>query len=228
MAGHDVVVESINAYGKYIVIKFNKTAMIVHLGMAGKLIIDDGKVEIPKHCSWLIHFTNGQQLRYIDHRYFGNTWNMDYDECMKYIHSHVGPEVFDISAESFVLITKQAKYRNKILKDLLMNQKYIAGVGNIYASEICYEAFINPHKLIQELTDKQIEHIYYATKKVLERAIKNNGTTFRDYRNAKNQKGNNQNFLKAYKQIDCKRCNIPIVKEKIKDRMTYWCPTCQK
>jgi formamidopyrimidine-DNA glycosylase len=227
MAGQDMIIEDIKAYGKYIVIKFNKLAMIVHLGMAGKLIIDDGKYDIPKHCSWLIHLVNGNQLRYIDHRYFGNTWNMSYEECMRYVHSHVGPEIFEISAESFILRTKQPKYRNKNLKVQLMDQKYIAGVGNIYASEICHESFMNPHKLIQELTDKQIEHIYYATKKVLERAIKNNGTTFRDYRNAKNQKGNNQHFLKVYKQINCSRCNIPLTKEKIKDRMTYWCSNCQ-
>ena len=228
MAGKNIKIMNIERYGKYILIRFNSYAMIVHLGMAGKLILDYGDVAIPKHTSWLIQLSNGQQLRYIDFRYFGNTWHMSYEDCLKYIHSHVGPEPWDLNAESFILRTKQSKYKNKELKVLLLDQKYIAGVGNIYASEICHEAFINPHKLVGELTDKQIENIFYCTKRVLEKAIENNGTSFKDYRNAKNQTGNNQNFLKVYKQIECKRCKLPIKKEKIKDRMTYWCPSCQK
>jgi formamidopyrimidine-DNA glycosylase len=228
MAGKNVIIENIERYGKYIVLKFNTYAMIIHLGMAGKLIIDDSKYEVPKHCSWLIHFTNGQQLRFIDHRYFGNIWHMPYDKCINYIYSHIGPEIWDINVESFIIRTRQPKYKNKEIKVLLLDQKYIAGVGNIYASEICHEAFLNPHKLIQELSDKQIENIYYCIKRVLEKAIKNGGTTLRDYRNAKNEKGNNQNFLKVYKQLECKRCNLLITKEKIKDRMTYWCDGCQK
>jgi formamidopyrimidine-DNA glycosylase len=238
MMGKNMSIVNVERYGKYMIIKFsNNYAMIVHLGMAGKLIIDDGSYEIPKHCSWLIQLDNGKQLRYVDFRYFGNIWMMKYDECISYVQSKVGPEVWDITAESFILITKQPKYKNKEIKVLLLDQKYIAGVGNIYASEICYEAFIHPKTLIHKLTDKQIENIYYCTKRVLEKAIKNNGTSFKDYRNAKNQTGNNQNFLKAYKQKICLRCSmaghdhvveIPMHKEKIKDRMTYWCTSCQK
>lgn len=242
MAGRDVTVKNIERHGKYILIRFSQYAMIIHLGMSGKLILDYGNVEIPKHTSWIIQFTDGIQLRYIDFRYFGNTWHLPYDEAIQYVQSKIGPEVWDINAESFILRTKQPKYRNKEIKVLLLDQKYIAGVGNIYASEICYESFILPTKLVGELTDKQIEHIYYATKKVLEKAIQNNGTSFKDYRNAKNQTGNNQHYLKAYKQIECKRClsnasktlgpdhnlEFPMHKEKIKDRMTYWCTDCQK
>lgn len=228
MAGGKVRLINVERYGKYIVLKFSIYAMIVHLGMAGRLLIDDGKVEIPKHCSWLIQFTNGQQLRFVDHRYFGRAFHMPYEDCINYIQSHVGPEIWDIDAESFILRMKQPKYQNKILKVLLLDQMFLAGIGNIYASEICYETFINPHTLVKNLRDGQIEQLYYNIKKVLEKAIKNNGTSFKDYRNAKNQKGNNQHFLRAYKQIKCERCNLSFVKEKIKDRMTYWCPSCQK
>jgi formamidopyrimidine-DNA glycosylase len=242
MAGQDIIIENIERFGKYIIIRFNKKAMIVHLGMSGKLILDYGDVMIPKHCSWLIQLTNGKQLRYIDFRYFGKVWHLEYDEAVHYVQSRLGPEIWDITAESFLLITRQPKYQNKMIKPLLLDQKYIAGIGNIYASEICYETFINPFTLVKDLRDSQIEQMYYNIKKVLEKAIENNGTSFKDYRNAKNQTGNNQNFLKAYKQTDCLRCEynaakslgpdevlkFPITKDKIQGRMTYYCGSCQK
>lgn len=222
------VIENIMRYGKYIIIKFNKSALLIHLGMAGKLIIDTGDVLIPKYCNWLIQLDNGEQIRYIDHRYFGRVHHMTATECINYVQARLGPEPWEIDAESFVIRIKQKKYLNKPIKDVLLQQELIAGIGNIYASEICHEAYLHPKNLVKDLTDKQIENILYCSRRVLEKAIKNNGTTFRDYRNAKNQTGNNQNFLKAYKQIDCNRCNEKIIKEKIKGRMTYWCNSCQR
>lgn len=225
----DRIIERVERFGKYIIIKFDKTAMIIHLSMAGRIILDKGDVELPKHCHWLIHLDNGQQIRFIDVRRFGKCWHMPYKDCINYVQSKLGPEIWDIDEESFLLITRQNKYENRILKDLLLEQKYIAGIGNIYASEICYESFINPKTLIKNLTDKQINHIYFNIKKVLEKAIKNGGTTFKDFRNGNNKKGNNQNFLKAYKQTECNRCpSNKITKEKIKGRMTYYCNSCQK
>jgi formamidopyrimidine-DNA glycosylase len=196
--------------------------------MAGQLFLDKGDVLVPKHCHWLIQLED-IQLRFVDVRHFGKVWHYkSYEDALHYVNTKIGPEVWSINAESFVLITKQQKYANRILKDLLLEQKYIAGVGNIYASEICHEAFLNPNKLIHELTDKQIENTYYCIKRVLDKAIKNGGTTISDYRTGKNKKGNNQNFLKVYKQTECNRCKVPLIKEKIKDRMTYYCPNCQK
>jgi formamidopyrimidine-DNA glycosylase len=235
------IIERVERFGKYIIIKFDKSALLIHLAMTGQLFLDKGDYLIPKHCHWLIQLDDNIQLRFVDTRRFGKVWHKSYDDVINYIHSKIGPEIFDINSESFVLIAKQPKYKNRILKDLLLEQKFIAGIGNIYASEICYEAFLNPHKIIHELTDKQLENLYYCIKRVLEKAIKNGGTTISDYRTGNNKKGNNQNFLKAYKQLECKRCkkevedaigetalNYPIKKEKIKDRMTYYCPNCQK
>lgn len=222
------IIERVERYGKYIIIKFDKTALIVHLSMAGRLIIDKSDVLVPKHCQWLIHLDDDWQIRFIDHRRFGKCWHMSYEDCIKYVQSKLGPEIFDIDVESFKLITRQPKYQNRMLKELLLEQKYIAGIGNIYASEICYETFILPQTLIKDLRDGQIEQLYYNIKKILEKAINNGGTTFKDYRNANNKAGNNQNFLRAYKQDFCKRCDMLMEKEKIKSRMTYYCRCCQK
>lgn len=223
------VIERIERFGKYIIIKFDKSALLIHLAMTGQLFLDKSDVLVPKHCHWLIQLDDKEQLRYVDIRRFGKAWHyMDYDDAIKYIQSKLGPEIFDINTESFILISRQPKYSNRILKDLLLDQKYLAGIGNIYASEACHEAFINPNKLIHELTDKQLEHLYYSIKIVLNKAIVNKGTTLSDYRTGNNEKGNNQNFLKVYKQSKCKRCNVELTKEKIKGRMTYYCEVCQK
>jgi formamidopyrimidine-DNA glycosylase len=233
------IIDRIERFGKYIIIKFDNTALLIHLAMTGQLILDKGDIIVPKHCHWLIQLDDGWQLRFIDTRRFGKVWHKPYEELIQYVQTKLGPEIWDINDESFLLRTKQPKYKNRILKDLLLEQKYIAGVGNIYASEICHEAFLNPNKLISELTDSNIKNLYYCTKRVLDKAIKNKGTTFSDYRLPNNKKGNNQNFLKVYKQLYCNRCfntdrsreklsDYPLTKEKIKGRMTYYCSYCQK
>lgn len=234
----NLIIERIERYGKYIIIKFEKTALLIHLGMSGQLYLEEGDYLIPKHCHWLIQLENGWQIRYVDTRKFGNVWHMTYKGCRDYVERRLGPEIWDIDLNSFILTTRQNKYKNKMLKVLLLEQSYIAGIGNIYASEICYEAFLNPKVLIKNLTDKQIENLYYCIKRVLENAIKNKGTTISDYRTGNNNKGNNQSFLKAYKQEYCNRCrvdfengskiNVIITKEKIKGRMTYYCDECQR
>jgi len=236
------IIERIERFGKYIIIKFDMSAMIIHLGMTGQLFLDSGEALIPTHCKFLIQLNNREQLRYIDIRKFGKIWHLkSYEECLSYVQSKLGPEIWDINAESFLLRTKQSKYKNRILKDLLLDQKYIAGIGNIYASEICWEAYLHPKNYIKDLTDKQIENLYYCIKRVLEKAIENNGTTFSDYRRGNGQKGDNQNFLKVYNKHgeECWRCKhdtyntnhnltFLIKKEKIKDRMTYYCENCQR
>lgn len=222
------IIERIERYGKYIIIKFEKTALLIHLGMSGQLYLESGDYKIPKHCHWLIQIDNGWQLRYIDTRKFGNIWHMPYRECRNYVEKRLGPEIWDIDFNSFLLITRQNKYKNKKIKELLLEQKYIAGIGNIYASEICYEAYLNPKITIDNLTDRQIENLYYCIKRILEKAIENKGTTISDFRTGNNKMGKNQNFLKAYKQEICYKCNTEIVKEKIKGRSTFYCPKCQK
>ncbi len=230
-------IELIERYGKYIIIKFSKSALLIHLGMAGQLYIDNGKEQIPKHCHYLIQIDNGEQLRYIDHRKFGKIWHMSYKDCRNYVERKLGPEIWDIEYESFILRARQSKYKKWTLKKLLLEQSFIAGIGNIYASEICHEAYLDPRNKIEYLTDKQLENIFYCIIRVLDRAIKNKGTTISDFRTGNGNKGNNQSFLKAYKQTYCKRCynegfnsihNYPMTKEKIDGRMTYYCQNCQR
>lgn len=221
-------IEKVERYGKYIIIKFSKTALMIHLGMSGRIFIDSSSTKIPDYTHFLIHLENKDQVRFVDHRKFGNVWHMKYDECKHYVESKIGPEPFDITPESFYL--KLQKYQDKPIKDVLLNQKIISGVGNIYASEACYEAFLNPFKLVKYIDENKSKHLLYAIRKVLNKAIENRGTTFKDFRTGKGNKGNNQNFLKVYKRKgkNCNVCNSIIKMEKINDRSTFYCEGCQK
>jgi formamidopyrimidine-DNA glycosylase len=222
-------IDRIERYGKYLIIKFEKSALLIHLGMSGQLFLDSGETILPKHCHWLIQLSNREQLRYVDTRRFGKIWHMSYKECRDYVETKLGPEPFDITGESFILRIRDNKYLNREIKAVLLEQKLIAGIGNIYASEICYEAFIHPKTLVKNLTDNHLINLHMCINRVLNKAIKNQGTTISDYRTGKGKKGNNQTFLKAYKQKECKRCNgKEITKEKLEKRMTYFCNECQR
>lgn len=221
-----MVVDKVERYGKYIIIKFERSAFLIHLGMSGKIIIDNGNVQIPRHCHLLFQLDNGEQVRYIDHRHFGNIWHMPYKDCLEYVQSRVGPEPWNLDSVSFQIRIRQPKYLDKPIKHVLLDQKLISGLGNIYANEACNEAFIHPKTLVSELTDGQLEELLYASRRVLDKGIKNNGTTFKDYRDAKNQTGNNQHYLGVYKQKLCRRCLGEISKEQLEGRATFWCNHC--
>lgn len=223
-----LVIEKIERYGKYIVIKFEKSALLIHLGMSGQLFLEEGSHLIQEHCHWLIQLEDGWQLRYIDTRRFGKIWHQSYEDCINYIQSKIGPEPWQLEVKSFILRIKQNKYLEKTIKEVLLDQKLIAGIGNIYASEILYEAYIHPKTLVKYLNDKQIENILYCTRRVLEKAIKNKGTTISDFKTGKGDKGNNQSFLKVYKQSICGRDGDKIIKENIANRSTFFCNTCQR
>ena len=110
---------------------------------------------------------------------------------------------------------------------MLLNQRIIAGLGNIYANEILYRARISPLKKGNELSLKKLKTIVEKTKEVLEQAIKYNGTTISDYRSVEDKTGEFQNFLKVYRKEYCE-CGHQIKKIKQAGRSTYYCPVCQK
>ncbi len=121
------------------------------------------------------------------------------------------------------------KQGNKI-RDVLMDQNLISGIGNIYASEILFEAGILPTKHIRDLNDKDIEKIYRAIKKVLNKAIKLRGTSDSDYRDTSGAPGNFQKVLNVYRRErqKCRECGIMIKRVRMGQRSVFYCPTCQR
>jgi formamidopyrimidine-DNA glycosylase len=126
---------------------------------------------------------------------------------------------------------KKVFFKKKInVKALLLNQKLLSGIGNIYADEILFDANINPKMAAGKLLIKQIEAIYRSVKKIIKKAIKHRGTTFSDYRDTSGRKGNFSRFLRVYGREGekCVKCGNPIKKIKLGGRGTRFCEKCQK
>jgi formamidopyrimidine-DNA glycosylase len=136
----------------------------------------------------------------------------------------------NFSLEKFSEIISQRGKSN--IKTLLLNQSIIAGIGNIYACEILYEAGVDPQRRAGDLSFEEIERVHFFIKKLLRKAIRHRGTSDSDYRDTSGAPGGFQNYLKVYnrKGREClgENCNCKIEKIKIGQRGTYWCPGCQK
>ena len=141
----------------------------------------------------------------------------------------IGPEPLgeDFSIE---WLTRELKRRSSPIKPLLMNQQFIAGIGNIYASEILYSAKVNPKKMARRLTRKQIEAVHRYTVSILEESIRLRGTSMRNYRDSEGRKGKFMDRIRVYgkQDQDCPACAAPIIRIVQAQRSTFYCKHCQK
>ncbi|MCK5122995.1 MAG: bifunctional DNA-formamidopyrimidine glycosylase/DNA-(apurinic or apyrimidinic site) lyase [Candidatus Pacebacteria bacterium] len=224
--------------------------LLIHLRMTGQLIYqknqeiiagghsEGGRDEamprlyddLPnKHTHFVFYFSDKSQLFFNDLRRFGVVKIVNEKELENVLNSF-GEEPLE---KSFSLKVFQDIIKNKKgnIKAFLLNQKYIAGIGNIYADEILFEAKVLPSRKIDSLKVVEIKNIYQAIKKILKKAIKYRGTTFNNYIDANGKRGNFTKFLKVYKREKkkCLRCKKGvIIKTKIAGRGTRYCDGCQK
>jgi len=224
--------------------------LLIHLRMTGQLIYqknkkiiagghsDGGRDEaVPrlyndlsnKHTHIIFYFSDQSQLFFNDLRRFGVVKIVNEKE-LEEVLNNFGVEPLE---NSFSLKVFQNIIKNKggNIKAFLLNQKYIAGIGNIYADEILFEAKILPNRKVASLKIEEVKAIYQAIRKILKKAIKYRGTTFYSYTDARGQKGNFTKFLKVYKREgeSCLRCRKGIIiKTKIAGRGTRYCSECQK
>ncbi|MDD4607022.1 MAG: bifunctional DNA-formamidopyrimidine glycosylase/DNA-(apurinic or apyrimidinic site) lyase [Patescibacteria group bacterium] len=221
----------------------NHWHLVFHLKMTGQLIyVDKNKIaggghpikhdlqNLPNKYSHVIfNFTDGSQLFFNDTRQFGWVKLVADRELEKNLDKY-GPEPLD---SNFSLI----KFKNQILKraktpikPLLMDQKIIAGIGNIYAQEACFCAKILPTRKAENLKLSEIKKLYQCLKKILKQAIKKRGTSSSDYVDALGRSGSMNDYLKIYGRADekCYCCGTRIKKIKQQQRSTCYCPKCQK
>ncbi|MCR5461820.1 MAG: DNA-formamidopyrimidine glycosylase [bacterium] len=196
--------------GKNIIICFeNNLFMIVHLRMEGKFYIKNHDEEISKH-EHVVFVFNDFDLRYHDTRKFGEIHIQDND----YV---------DVGVEA-TSITYEALEGNKPIKEILLDQKKIAGIGNIYADEICFYAKVMPNEILPK--DKY-DLVIKGAKEILEKSIKLGGCTIRSY-NSLGIEGSFQNELMVHTVDRCKVCGTKIAITRVAGRSTYYCPKCQK
>jgi formamidopyrimidine-DNA glycosylase len=229
--------------GKYLLIDLSDgRTMLIHLGMTGNLLLDrrssgsgknlKGKPPLhgiaDKHDHVIFTFCGDRQvLRYNDQRKFGKLKACDACEGQGTAELRaLGPEALDISPAEFVRIFR--KRRGKI-KSLLLNQKVIAGLGNIYADESLFGARIHPAHRADRLSDRKLLDLHKSIKATLKRAIKAGGSSIDNYLHVDGQIGGFQLQHKVYGREGetCKRCGAKIRRIKISQRSSYFCPRCQ-
>ena len=214
---------------KYILLRLDNQAQVVlHLGMTGKLGFFSTGAPLAKHDHLRFVLDNQQELRFNDTRRFGSVQLIG-PGSMKDFFKGLGPEPFggEFSAE---YLLKTAGTRTMPVKNYLMNNKVVVGIGNIYASEILFEAQIIPTKPVSELILADWQDIVQKTVEVLKRAIAAGGSTIADFVNSNGQKGYFQHEFMVYGKKDqlCKICDSKINKTVMAGRATYWCGVCQK
>ena len=217
--------------GKYLkIILENERIILVHLRMTGRLLLTAADDHITKHTHVIFYLNNGLHLRFIDIRKFG-TLNLASKGELNNIRGYaiLGPEPFgeDFTLEGF---KETVIRRKKAIKDLLLSQEVVAGIGNIYADEILYSAGISPLRPANSLNDEELERLFHSIRVELEKGIANRGTSFKDYVDADGISGNNQDFLNVYQKAgcSCNNCGCKVVKSKIGGRSSHYCTGCQK
>lgn len=218
--------------GKYLIFLFKKHTLVVHLRMEGKFFIKENEEEIVKHEHIVFYLEDGTSLRYHDTRKFGkfvllNT--TDLNEVFEYPSlKKMGPDA-NLTSDYLDLYYKLQKMSCPI-KQALLDQTLIAGLGNIYADEVCFLTKIHPSMPCCDLSMKQASDILKNSKLVLEKAIMLGGTTIRSYTSSLGVTGRFQNELLVHsrKNQECYECGSIIKKTRVAGRGTYYCPKCQR
>ena len=220
--------EEINRLGKYLIFDFGDIYMLSHLRMEGKYFIKSKDEELAKHEHVLFEFSDGVTLSYADTRKFGT---MELKKESELITTHPLASLgIDANLITKDYLEKQMKGKHKDLKAFLLDQSMIAGIGNIYADEICFMSNLHPKQDIYYLKDSEYEQIANSSVEVINKAIKAGGTTIRSYTSSLGVTGLFQLELNVHTMVGkpCPRCGTTIIKTRVAGRGTYICEKCQK
>ena len=237
-------VEKISRFSKYIILYLSKGLFcIIHLGMSGtihlvkqykknkftNLSFYQSPILPNKHNHVEIQFENFTII-YNDPRRFGFFELVKKKEELSRRFNHFGPEPFS-KLFSLNYIKNYFKYKKKNIKSFLLDQKFVSGIGNIYASEILFLSKVNPQKMAQKLTKSECKKIIYFSRLVLNKAIKYGGSSIRDFKNISGFAGSFQKEFKVYQREDLNclnyNCLGKIKKKTISKRSTFFCNKCQ-
>ena len=238
-------ITNIFRYAKYLIIELNKKSFLtIHFGMSGTLHLVKKKCNIsrtnlsfyqskilPKKHNHVKFIFNNFEIYYNDPRRFGYMFIFKSSNDLWNFLKKNGLEPLE---REFNLKYLREKFqsRNKNIKNILLDQSIISGIGNIYASEILFYSGINPFRSGKDLKTSELKKIIKFSKFVLNKAIRYGGSTIRDFKNAQNKVGKYQNEFKVYnrKNLICNnyKCNFRIVRTQITNRSTFFCKNCQK
>jgi formamidopyrimidine-DNA glycosylase len=223
-------VERLERRGKYLVVRFESgRVLLVHLRMTGSFLhAPTGSLPDDPHRRAVLTLDNGSDVAYRDVRRFGTWLLLEPGELDPYLAERLGEEPF---AEAFTprALAERLKGRRAPLKAALLDQRSLAGMGNIYADEALWRARINPLRPAGELTRPEIARLHEGIRAALELGIARQGATLSDYRTPNGDQGAMQDEFEAYGREGepCSRCGTPIAKIRVAGRGTWFCPHCQ-
>jgi formamidopyrimidine-DNA glycosylase len=222
-------IEHVGRRGKYILIHTAAGCLLMHLGMSGSLSITDATTPPRKHDHVDIVFDSGQCLRLHDPRRFGSIHWTTADPLEHTLLAKLGPEPL---AREFDLehLWRASRKRRVAIKSFIMDSHIVVGVGNIYANEALFLAGIHPRRPAGRVTRQAYEKLVKAIKTVIRQAIKQGGTTLRDFTQSDGKPGYFKQQLKVYGREGeaCTVCGTPIRQLVIGQRASYFCPACQR
>ena len=218
--------------GKYLLLfQDGAEVLVVHFGMSGQLLRGTKRQAVPVHTHVVMDFVQGGDLRYVDARTFGEMFVSSTDDLGKVReldHIAIDPLEDTFTWQEF---SRELGRRAAKLKPLLMDQKFVSGLGNIYSDEVLFAAGLRYDRMSETLSSQEVRRLYRAMREVVQDAIRFRGTTLDDeaYVDLFGKPGEFQSELKVYgrKGLACRRCRTPIDSVKIAGRNSYFCPQCQ-
>lgn len=224
------IVRSIGRRGKYLLFSLDDGATLVgHLRMSGRLTLNTPSDPVPPHTHLVLALSSGRELRYQDVRRFGRFLVVPPNGKYPGGLGKLGPEPFD-SALTTGRFHAMLKRRPGGLKGVLLDQSFVAGLGNIYVDEALFAAAIHPLERAASLSRERAGRLLDAIRSVLDQGIRNRGTSFDTYIDVNGEPGENEAWLRVFGREgkSCPRCGSGIVKIRVAGRGTHLCPHCQR
>ena len=237
-------ITKVDRFSKYLILNFKSGGFcLIHLGMSGTIHIIDNKKKLkftnasfyhspilPKRHNHIELIFDSLKVVYNDPRRFGFFEIVENNKTLQNRFKNLGPEPFDPNFNlNYVFNYFKGKHKN--IKTFLLDQKFVSGIGNIYASEILFLSKIYPYKKVRFLSKEDCKKIIYNSKKILSKAIKKGGSSIRDFKDTLGSTGNYQKEFKVYQQegLRCKTrgCKDTIKKKIVSNRSTFFCNSCQ-
>ena len=216
-------IREIERYGKYLIFILDDCAFLSHLRMEGKYFVDSSDTPYDRHTHVLFHFSDHSDLRYHDTRKFGRISLCSLDYMSDPHLSKLGDEPFTVDEEA---LYRKFHKSHLSIKQALLDQSFMCGIGNIYANEICFRMGIHPHSRVDRLSKKRVKQLKEVSILILNKAIEKGGSTIHSF-SSDGIDGMFQNDFNVYNKEYCPICGNRITKEMYKGRGTYYCKKCQ-
>ena len=219
-------IDFISRRGKYLVFTLdNADSIIIHLKMTGQLLLQPSSESRPDHVHTIFSLSGGDDLRFRDVRKFGRVYLTDDPSS---VLGKLGPEPLSKSF-TYEVLCEMLHSRRRILKPLLLDQRFIAGIGTIYADEALHGARIAPNRISSSLSQTECRDLHASIQHTLNSAIGRGGASISDYRRPDGSEGGMQETLRVYGREGepCPRCEGSVIRTILGGRSTYYCDSCQ-